>query len=93
MMVKWYQMEKKDIPKANLFFIKNIKNELKKKCWSFDNMRGECVHITTQDFSYCYDVVKLIEKHISDKKWICKMIYYCKSEKGFYNYTFEMKER
>jgi hypothetical protein len=93
MMAKWYQMEKKDIPKANLFFIKNIKNELKKKCWSFDNMRGECVHITTQDFSYCYDVVKLIEKHISDKKWICKMIYYCKSEKGFYNYTFEMKER
>lgn len=93
MIAKWYQIKKKDIPKANLFFIKNIKDELKKKCWNFDNMRGECVHITTQDFSYCYDVVKLIEKHISDKKWICKMIYYCKSENGFYNYTFEMKER
>jgi hypothetical protein len=93
MMAKWYQMEKRDIPKANLFFIKNIKDELKKKCWSFDNMRGECVYITTQDFSYCYDVVRLVEKHISDKRWICKMIYYCKSENGFYNYTFEMKKR
>ena len=93
MMAKWYQMEKKDIPKANLFFIKKIKDELKKKCWSFDSMNGEYVCITTQDFSYCYDVIRLIEKYISDKKWVCKMICYRKGEKDFYNYTFEMKKR
>jgi hypothetical protein len=93
MMTKWYQMEKKDIPKANLFFIKKIKDELNKKCWSFDSVKGEYVYITTQDYAYCYDVVRLIEKHIANKIWVCKMIYYCKGEKGFYNYTFEMKKR
>lgn len=91
--MEWYKVEKKDLPKANLFFLKKIKEELNKKCWNYNKSCGEYVYITTQEFSYCYDVMKYIQKRLSNKTWECKMIYYCKGDKGFFNYTFQMKKR
>lgn len=91
--MKWYEYEKKDIPKASLFFIKTIKDELAKKCWTYDSHVGEYAYIATTKFSYSYDVIKLIEKRLSKGQWVCKMIYYCRGDKGFFNYTFQMRKR
>lgn len=86
-------MKKNEIPKATLFFAKKIKEELSKKCWNYDKFIGEYVYIVTQDFEYSFDVNKIIERCFSKKNWECKMIYYSKGEKGFFNYTFQMRKR
>lgn len=91
--MKKCNLEKNEIPKAILFFVKKIKEGLEKKCWNYDKALGECVYLVTQEFSYCYDVNKIIEKIFSNKNWECKMIYYSKGEKGFYYYTFQMRKK
>lgn len=65
----------KEYPKANLWFLKNIKERLEAHGWdrnSFE-MSDDIVVTISHDYPYCHDTVKLIERTFSDRNWEMKL--------------------
>ncbi len=79
-----------DIMKMTLFFAKKINEKLQAKGWNRSLLKDDFVFINTNEFGYCWDSIRLLQKYLSDDKWECRMTHYVKAE-GLYSYTFSFR--
>lgn len=85
--------ENTDVVGMSIFFLKNIHENLSAKGWNRSLTMGETVRITTEKYPYCWDSIKLIQKHLSDEKWECKLTSFLKTEQNIYQYTWTFKKK
>ena len=91
-----------DYPKANLWFMTNVKERLKSKGWvKNDASCGKhlIAAIISDEFPYCWDTVSLIQRKFTDNVWECKLTKYTaecdptKSDGKWYVYTWELNRK
>lgn len=83
--------DKNVIPKTVLFFIKGIKEELKKVCWSENEKDPIYVRLISQDIKYCYDAIRLVQKYMGTETWSCKMTHFYIDINKFNTYIWTFK--
>lgn len=82
-----------NVAEMALFILKEINEKLKAKGWSRCLQNNDFVFVKTDKFPYCWDVIKLIQKHLSDDKWECKMTHYVKTNDAYlYTWNFSIKK-
>lgn len=84
--------ENTNIIEMSIFLLKNINEKLKAKGWSRHLQKNDFVLINTNKYPYCWDVIKLIQKYLSDENWECKLTHYL-SRDNMYSYTFNLNRR
>lgn len=85
--------KEKTFPETSLFFLKKVKEELKKKCWNYNGVESEYVVIVTREYDYIFNVIKLIEKIYTKKGWTCKLTHFYRGTKEFKSFTFQFKKQ
>ena len=73
-------------------FLKEIKKKLDEKGWERSFLFDEQVKIATQH-DYCWDAIRLIQKHLSDYHWECRMTNFLKAaNENYFTFTFKRKK-
>lgn len=86
-------MSKKEFANTMLFFLIAIKDRLNIKGWNRnESNNNEFALIKSDNISYSWNIIKLIEKSLSDNKWKCKLNKYYLND-NTYNYLWMMEKR
>ena len=85
--------ENTNVIDMSIFMLKSIKENLDAKGWNRSLLNGEIVRVSSSEYPYCWDAIKLIQKHLSDDVWECKMTSFLKTTNNTNYYTWSFKRK